>query len=184
MDGGLARKSGSSSERSTLMSAPSAAQTTTIEAAPGGAVYETGALSEDMEVTGHPVMTLWLKTDAGDVDVTARLEDIAPDGSARSYQMLGRLRASHRQLATPPYNYLGLPWQTHLQADAKPVPAGQPVELKFDLLPMSYIFKAEHKLRVTLTFADPQRRDQAPPVAILAGGATPSAINLPLIPKR
>lgn len=182
---GLAPASASAqSERPTPMSPPPAAQTTTIEAAPGGAFYETAALAEDMEVTGHPVMTLWLRTDAGDADVTARIEDIAPDRSARSYQMIGRLRASHRQLAMPPYNYLNLPWQTHLQADAKPVPAGQPVELKFDLLPMSYIFKAGHRLRVTLTFADPQRRDRPPPVTILAGGATPSAINLPLIPVR
>ena len=36
---------------------------------------------------------------------------------------------------------------------------------------MSYIFKAGHKVRVTLTFADPQRRDAPPPVTILTGGA-------------
>jgi predicted acyl esterase len=135
-----------------------------------------------MEVTGHPVMTLWIKTDAGDADVTARIDDVAPDGTTRSYQMLGRLRASHRTLATPPYNHVGLPWMTHKAADAKPVPAGEPVELKFDLLPMSYIFKAGHKLRVMLTFADPQRRDAPPPVTILTGGSGLSALTLPLIP--
>ena len=171
-------------ERPVTMGAAPASQTTTIEAAPGGTSYETAPLAQDMEVTGHPVMTLWLKTDAGDADITARIDDVAPDGSTRSYQMLGRLRASHRTLATPPYNHLGLPWMTHKAADAKPVPAGQPVELKFDLLPMSYIFKAGNRLRVTLTFADPQRRASPPPVAILTGGATPSAITLPLIPSR
>src|SRR5690606_38165322 len=118
----------------------------------------------------------------GDTDVTARIDDVAPDGSTRSYQMLGRLRASHRTLASPPYNHLGLPWHTHRIADARPVPAGQPVELKFDLLPKSYIFKAGHKVRLILTFADPQRRDAPPPVTILTGSATPSAITLPLIP--
>ncbi len=169
-------------ERVAQMGAAPASQTTTIEAAPGGMSYETAPLGEDMEVTGHPVMTLWLQTDAGDVDVTARIEDVAPDGSARSYQMLGRLRASHRALADPPYDHLGLPWMTHKAADAKPVPAGQPVELKFDLLPMSYIFKAGHKVRLTLGFADPQRREAPPPVAILTGPSTPSALTLPLIP--
>src|SRR5690606_13548712 len=106
-------------ERSTHMGAAPVSQTVTIEAAPGGAAYETVALAEDMEVTGHPVMTLWLKTDAGDTDVTARIDDVAPDGSTRSYQMLGRLRASHRTLASPPYNHLGLPWHTHRIADAR-----------------------------------------------------------------
>lgn len=171
-------------ETQVAMSAPPAAQTTTVEAAAGGIKFETDALTQDMEVTGHPVMTLWVKTDAGDTDVTARIDDVAPDGSTRSYQMLGRLRASHRALATAPYNHLGLPWMTHKAADARPVPAGQPVELTFDLLPMSYIFKAGNKLRVTLTFADPQRRDAPPPVTVLTGGATPSAITLPLIPGR
>jgi uncharacterized protein len=127
-------------------------------------------------------MTLWVKTDAGDADVTARIDDVAPDGTTRSYQMLGRLRMSHRVLATPPYNYLGLPWRTFAQGDARPAPAGEPVELKFDLLPMSYIFKAGHRVRVTITFADPQLRHSPPPVTILIGGATPSTLTLPLVP--
>jgi putative CocE/NonD family hydrolase len=177
-------KPSAASERPTPMSVPATSQATTIEAAAGGAVFETAALTEDMEITGHPVMTLWLKTDAGDADVTARIDDVAPDGSTRSYQMLGRLRASHRALATPPYNHFGLPWRTYKAAHAKPVPPGQPVELTFDLLPVSYIFKTGHKVRLTLTFADPLRRDNAPPVTVLAGPATPSALTLPLIPLR
>jgi uncharacterized protein len=178
-------KPAASGAKATEMGAAAQAATTTVEVAPGGAAFETAPLTEDMEVTGHPVMNLWIRTDAGDADVTARIEDVAPDGSARSYQMLGRLRASHRTLAAPPYNHLGLPWMTHRIADAKPVPAGQPVELKFDLLPMSYIFKAGHKVRMTLTFADPQRRvGGAPPVTILSGGATPSSLTLPLIPAK
>lgn len=156
--------------------------TTTIEPQAGGARFETAALTTDMEVTGHPVMNLWIKTDAPDTDVTARIEDIAPDGSARSYQMLGRLRASHRTLAKPPYNYLGLPWMTHAEADARPLPKAQATELTFDVLPMSYVFKAGHKVRVTITFADPARAASAPPVTILTGPQTPSHIVLPVIP--
>jgi uncharacterized protein len=142
------------------------------------------ALSQDMEVTGHPVMTLWIKTDANDTDVTARIDDVAPDGSTRSYQMLGRLRASHRALATAPYNNLGLPWSTHKAADAQPIADESPAKLQFELLPMSYIFKTGHKVRVTVTFADPERRASAPAVSVLIGGSTPSALTLPLIPSR
>jgi putative CocE/NonD family hydrolase len=183
--GGLDRvASPARSERTAPMSPPPAAQSTTIEAATGGAFYETTPLAEDMEVTGHPVMNLWVKTTAGDADVTARIDDVAPDGSTRSYQMLGRLRASHRALATPPYNHLNLPWHSFTQAAAQPVPVAEPVELTFDLLPMSYIFKAGHKLRVSLSFSDPQRRETPPPVTILTGGAAPSALTLPLIPVR
>lgn len=177
-------KASAPAETQVAMSAPPASQTTTIEAATGGAAFETEPLAQDMEVTGHPVANLWIRTAAGDADVTARIDDVAPDGSTRSYQMLGRLRASHRTLAKAPYDHLGLPWMTHKESDAKPVPADQPTELTFDLLPMSYIFKTGHRVRVTFTFADPQRRESAPAVAILTGPATPSAMVLPLVPLR
>jgi predicted acyl esterase len=177
-------KPAAAGEKSVAMGAAPASQTTTIETAPGGAAFETAPLTADVEVTGHPVMKLWVKTDAGDADVTARIDDVAPDGSTRSYQMLGRLRASHHTLAKAPYDYLGLPWMTHREADAKPLAAGQPAELVFDFLPMSYIFKAGHRIRVTTTFADPQRRDGPPPVTVLTGGGTPSELILPIIDRR
>ena len=168
------------------ISAPSKTSTTIlIEAPAGGKAFETQPLAADLEVTGHPVVDLWIETAAPDIDVTAKIDDVAPDGSTRSYQMLGQLRASHRTLAKAPYNALGLPWMTHHEADAKPLPANRPTELKFELLPMSYIFKPGHKVRVTLAFVDPQRRTEgATLVTILSGPETPSAIVLPVIPTR
>jgi putative CocE/NonD family hydrolase len=154
-----------------------------IEAQTGGAAYQTSPLAADVEVTGNPIMHLWVSTDAGDADATARIDDVAPDGTTRTYQMLGRLRASERALATPPYNNLGLPWHTYRQGDARPLEAGKPAELVFDLLPMSYIFKAGHQIRLTVTFADPLRRPGEPPkVTVLPGPATPSYISLPIMP--
>jgi putative CocE/NonD family hydrolase len=145
--------------------------------------FNTEPLPHDLEVTGHPVMKLWIQTAAPDADVIANLDDVAPDGSTRSYQMLGQLRASQRTLAKPPYNHLGLPWMTHKAADARPLPANQPVELTFDLLPMSYIFKAGHRVRLSISFSDPARgAGGLPPVTILHGPATPSSIALPVVP--
>ena len=68
--------------------------------------YETTSLPADMEVTGHPSMHLWLTSDAPDADVVARLDDVAPDGSVRSYNMHGQFRASHRARAKAPYRQL------------------------------------------------------------------------------
>lgn len=165
------------------MAPPAARQSTAITAPEGGQVYETAPLAADLQVTGHPVMRLWLKTAAGDVDVLARIEDVAPDGTARSYQMLGQLRASHRVTAEAPYDHMGLPWRTFAEKDARPMPAGRPEELAFDLLPMSYIFKAGHKLRLTLSFSDPQRREGEPSkVTIHRSPRRPSALVLPVIP--
>ncbi len=182
--GGLAREAAAAGQVEVTMGAAPTAQTVTIEAAPGGAKFETAPLTADLEVTGHPVANIWIRTAAGDTDVTARIDDVAPDGSTRSYQMLGRLRASNRTLAEAPYNHLGLPWMTHKETDAKPVPAGEATLLTFDLLPMSYIFKAGHKVRVTLSFADPAGRDTAAPVTVLTGSQHASSLVLPVIATR
>lgn len=165
---------------SAAMTPAAAAISTTISAGSGGLTYETAPLAQDLEVTGHPLMKLWLETGAGDVDVLARLEDVAPDGRATSYQMLGRLRASHRAEAKAPYDNLGLPWRTFKAADAAPMPAGEPQELAFELLPMSYVFKAGNKVRLTLTFSDPARKDGEVTVHRSPGMA--SHIVLPVVP--
>lgn len=157
--------------------------TVTIEAADGGIALETPPLSAELQVTGHPTISLWLETDSADADVTAYLEDVAPDGTARSYQMIGRQRASHRALAEPPYNHLGLPWHSNTQADARPIPAGEPVQLEFDMLPMSYVFAAGHRIRLKLTVADPSGDGADASATILSGGQYPSYISLPVIPR-
>ena len=170
-------------EGSTPMSPPAAATVIFISAQTGGLSFDSAPLAADQEITGDPVMHLWISTKAKDTDVLARIEDVAPDGSTRSYQMLGRLRASGRALATAPYNAMGLPWHSHLIADARPLASDVPTELDFALLPMSYIFKAGHRIRLRLTFGDPQRSPSgAPDVKVLWGRDQASRLTLPLIP--
>ncbi len=148
----------------------------------GGVSYETPPLRHSEQVTGYPVMKLWISSRAADTDVMAWIDDVAPDGSTRSYQMFGRLRASDRALARPPYNDFGLPWHPFLKKDARPLTPGKPTELQFALLPMSYIFPAGHRIRVTITFADPSGRTEDP-VTVLTGPGATSSIILPIIPQ-
>jgi len=184
-DGSLSTHAGSNAKQDSTAMSP-AAQSTYILIKPqsGGLSYQTEPLAADVEVTGHPVMHVWIVTSAADADVTARLEDVWPDGQTTSYQMLGRLRASERALAKAPYNNLGLPWHTYREGDARPLKPGAPTELEFDLLPMSYIFKAGHRVRLTLTFGDPIRAtDAVPTVTVLRGPKTHSYVTLPIIPQ-
>ena len=175
----------SGGESSTPMSPPAPASVIHISGQTGGLSFDTAPLPSDQEITGAPVMHLWISTRAKDVDALAVIEDLAPDGSTRTYQMLGRLRASGRALAKAPYDTMGLPWHSHLKADARPLVADEPADLEFDLLPMSYIFKAGHRVRLRLTFADPARSESgAPEVKVLWGGSHASRITLPLIPTR
>jgi predicted acyl esterase len=96
--------------------------------------------------------------------------------------MHGQLRASRRALAEAPFNNLGLPWHSHLQKDAKPLAANKPEEIVFDLLPISYIFKAGHKVRVTLTFTDVDRKENKAAVRVLRDPTHASRLVLPVIP--
>ena len=98
--------------------------------------------------------------------------------------MDGRLRASHRALYDPPYNNLGLPWHRGNEEDMLPLVPGEPAELVFDLYPISYIFKAGHRIRLVITFAEPIRTPKvspAPEVTIYRNSVHPSYITLPII---
>jgi hypothetical protein len=154
-----------------------------VEKPPGGLSYETAPLPHDLQITGFPVMRVWIATRARDTDAFAWIDDVAPDGTMRSYQMLGRLRASDRALARPPYNDFDLPWHSFLKKDARPLEPGKPTELQFALLPMSYIFPAGHRIRVTLAFSSPSG-GVGEPVSVLAGPAALSTLTLPVIPDR
>jgi hypothetical protein len=146
--------------------------------------YDSAVLNEDLELTGHPVMRAWISADATDTDIVARLDDVAPDGSTRSYNMHGQFRASHRAVAKAPYDTMGLPWHSFTRDAARPL-SETPSEVVFEMLPLSYIFKAGHRIRLTLFFADsasPATPAAAPRVTIIRSPTMPSSVTLPIIP--
>jgi uncharacterized protein len=149
-----------------------------------GAKFMTAPLTSDVQVTGHSVLTLWLSSSSNDADVIARIDDVAPDGSTRYYSVEGRLRASLRKTEKPPYDNLGLPWHPFTQASVQPLKPGEPVQMSFDLFATSYVFKAGHRIRLTLNFADERstkRETPAPTLKLHFGGKTPSALTLPIV---
>jgi putative CocE/NonD family hydrolase len=153
-----------------------------------GLTYTTSPLESDVEVTGHPIVHLWLATDAPDLDAFVYLEEV--DGSGKSsYVSEGNLRASHRKLGKAPYNNLGLPYHAHYQSDLAPIRAGEPFELVFSLLPTSYQFHKGNRIRMTLVFADADNFetpviDPAPKLHLLRDLNHPSSIQLPVIQSR
>ncbi|HKP57367.1 MAG TPA: CocE/NonD family hydrolase [Polyangiales bacterium] len=151
----------------------------------GGLVYETAPLTAAVRITGHPVAELWVSSSAADTDVIATLQDVGPDGKAVSYNMAGRLRASLRKEASAPYNNLGLPWHPMRAGDAQPLTPDEPVQLRFDLLPISIRFPEGHRIRLVVTFADAvtPKLSPVPSVRIHRDAAHPSSITLPIIPE-
>ena len=149
--------------------------------------YTTPPLESDMEVTGHPVVHLSFVTEVSDLDFFVYLEEVG--GSRSTYITQGNLRASHRTLSKAPFNDLGLPYHRHYKSDLAPIPAGEPVELVFDLMPTSYIFRAGNRIRITITCADTDNLETpainpAPKVKVLREMNHPSFIQLPTIQPR
>jgi len=150
--------------------------------------YTTPPLKDDMEVTGHPVAHLWLTTDGPDLDAFVYLEEVGLNGKS-TYITEGDLRASHRKLSKAPYNNLGLPYHSYYKSDQAPIPASEPVELVFNLLPTSYIFHAGSRIRITITCADADNfetpvLDPAPKVRLLRDMNHPSFVQLPVVQSR
>ena len=152
----------------------------------GGLIYETAPLKTDLQVTGHPTINLWVSSTATDGDFIAAIQDAGPEGTVKSYNIHGQLRASLRKLKKPPYNNLGLPWHRCFKEDVTPLVPGQPAKLEFDILPISMVFKAGHRIRLVINFADrtTPRLDPAPKVAIYRDATHMSYVTLPVIEAR
>jgi putative CocE/NonD family hydrolase len=151
-----------------------------------GFLYETAPLSEDVQITGHPAINLWVSSTATDGDFIATIQDVGPDGTATSYNVHGRLRASLRKLQDAPYNNLGLPWHGFYQEDVTPLVPGEPSELEFDILPISMVFKAGHRIRLVINFAEraTPRLDPVPKVTVYRDSTHSSYLTLPIIESR
>ncbi|HYM34360.1 MAG TPA: CocE/NonD family hydrolase, partial [Steroidobacteraceae bacterium] len=149
-----------------------------------GMVFITEPLTGDTQITGHPVLKLWIASSSDDADIIARLDDVSPDGSSRYYNVEGRLRASLRKTEKAPYNNLGLPYHPFTKNSVQPIKPGEAVQVAFDLFPISYLFKQGHRIRLTLNFADPRatpKQSPAPQVIVYHGSDKPSALTLPII---
>lgn len=146
--------------------------------------FTTPVLTQVVQVTGHPVLHFWISTEALDLDLFAYLEEVDQQGNS-TYITEGCLRASNRALEQAPYAYLGLPFHTFYESDQRQIPAGEPVELVFDLLPTAYQFMPGKQIRIAITFADAGNfttpvLDPAPVVTLLQDADHPSYIELPV----
>jgi uncharacterized protein len=150
-----------------------------------GASYAGGRLVSDTEVTGSPVVDVWIAADRKDAHLFAYLEDIAPDGSVRVVTE-GRLKASLRATATPNWKIPGdYPWHRSFVEDVQPLEPGKPVKLSFDMMPTSWLFKAGHRIQVTIRGADERERLRedglASRITVFADAAHPSVLRVPVV---
>jgi predicted acyl esterase len=141
-----------------------------------------------MKLIGYPVAELTAASDNPLADVFVYLDRIEADGSSEVIAF-GRLKMSHRKLSQAPYETLGLPWHSGLQADVVPAGPNEFVPLSIALTPVSLVLSPGDRLRFVIAGADPRQRnvadirlDPAPMITVRLGGRTASRIDLPLAP--
>lgn len=151
-----------------------------------GLTYTTVPLTEDVTVVGHPIVTLYATSTASDGDFIVYLEEIDSDGKSH-YRTEGMLRASHRELGEPPYEYGGLPFPDSRRSVVEatsPLSAGI-AKLRFELLPTANVFERGHRIRVTIAGIDRDNTatpilDPPPEVTVFRWSKYPSFVSLPV----
>lgn len=148
-------------------------------------VFDTEPLPADLEVTGPIRAEIYVSADCRDLDLWARLLDVAPDGTALNLMSPGLdvLRASYRNESRQP-EYLE---------------PGKAIRLSLDRLLTSNTFLARHRIRVQLSGAffphfsrnlqtgasEATTRETVPcKIWVLHDKAHPSQIVLPIVPGK
>ena len=152
-------------------------------------VYETSPLETPVEITGHPLVTFYIRSSSEDFQLFVYLEVVDPNGRVRLLTE-GQLRALHHKISseTPPYRMFG-PYHSLKKKDATPLVPGEVTEISFDLLPLSVLLEAGQKIRLAIAGADKDtfktlEDAEATELIIERTQLYPSKLEIPFIAKE
>jgi putative CocE/NonD family hydrolase len=150
--------------------------------------YTSSPLEADTEITGHPVVTLYVSSTATDGAFFVYLEDVDEAGNT-VYLVEGQLRALHRKVSSepPPYAQFG-PYHSFEKNDAMAMVPGAITELVINLLPISVLIKKGHRIRIAIAGADKDTFTRIPvegmPTITVARNKThASFVDLPVVTR-
>jgi putative CocE/NonD family hydrolase len=148
--------------------------------------YTSQPLTSDTEITGYPVINLYVTSTRTDGAFFVYLEDVDETGKV-TYLTEGQLRAIHRSVSkdAPPYTTL-VPYHTYRKKDAMPLVPGEIAELKFGLLPTSVLIKKGHLIRVSIAGHDKSvfariPTEGTPTVSVARNRQHASFVDLPVV---
>ncbi len=150
--------------------------------------FETAKLESDKEMTGHGVVELYLSTTATDGAVHVYISDVDENGKA-TYVTEGEIRLLHRKecdTQTLHTDAPAIPCHTYLERDGRPMKPGQIEKVRFDILPVSYLFKEGHSIRISISGADITHfkpHAHGAEVSIQTNATYPSKVQLPFVPR-
>ncbi|WP_270493639.1 CocE/NonD family hydrolase [Eisenbergiella porci] len=149
--------------------------------------FTSAPIPEQMEITGIPILHLYVTSNNKDGNFIACLEEVTPDGVSH-YLSEGMIRASHAKTHTNTiYNSLGIPYHRGFKEDRVELKEDSPLKLSFHLEALSRIIGKGSRIRITLScggsgFEQPE--DFCPEGAFVYfhyGKEFPSNLVLPII---
>ncbi len=150
--------------------------------------YTSSPLQEDIEITGQPIITLYLASTHEDGAIYAYLEEVDTDGNVH-YFTDGNLRLIHRKVSTekPPYKTL-VPYHSFKKTDASPLVPGEITEVIFGFRPTSVVIRKGHRIKLAIAGADRDTfkrypSEGKPTITIARNTDHASYIDLPIIQK-
>ncbi|MFX1445160.1 MAG: CocE/NonD family hydrolase, partial [Promethearchaeota archaeon] len=151
--------------------------------------YTSISLEKDLEITGTPIITLYLSSTHDDGAIFVYLEDVDEAGNV-TYITDGNLRLIHRKISleNPPYKML-IPYHTFMKKDALPLVPDEISEIKFGLHVTSVLVKKGHRIRVAIAGADKEvfmryPADGKPIITLERNSKNPSFIEIPFIERN
>jgi len=146
--------------------------------------YTSDPLEHDLEVSGHPLVHLYISADADDAALYVYLEDVYEKGRVTMVTE-GQFRALHRKLSAEQVYGNLIPHRSYYKKDALPLIHGEVTELVFDIIPTSYVFRQGHAIRLALAGADQDHfgplPGDPPEIHIHRNAAYPSRVELPVL---
>lgn len=150
--------------------------------------YTSAPLDRDLEITGYPIVSLFVTSTHTDGGFYVYLEEVDENGKV-TYLTEGALRGLQRRIsnAQPPIKIF-VPYHSFKKADAAPIVPGEITEIKFGLQPISALIKKGHRLRVAIAGHDKDTfiripTEGTPTITMQRNKRGLSSIELPIVKR-
>jgi putative CocE/NonD family hydrolase len=121
-------------------------------------VYTSIPASEDIQITGTPIVSIQLASSHSDGAILVYLEDVDENGNS-TYITEGGLRLIHRKINEDSTNFN---LHTFNEEDASPMTPGKVEKITLKMWPTSVLVKKGHSIRVAIAGADKSVFDRTP----------------------
>jgi len=149
-------------------------------------VYTSLPVTEDIQITGTPTVTVELSSSHEDGALLVYLEDVDENGKS-TYITEGGLRLIHRK--TIDGNNKSYNLHSFNEEDAAPMIPGQVETIALKMWPTSVLIKKGHSIRIAIAGADKSTFDRIPkrgtPTLIVHRSFSQSSfVTLPVVSKE